>query len=363
MSKNINVPKLRFKDFSGDWEDKYTIDIAPLQRGFDLPVAQIKSGSYPVVFSNGILKTHIDYKAIAPGVVTGRSGTIGTVTYVTNNYWPHNTALWVTDFKGNDTKFIYYFYLNFNLDKYGTGSGVPTLNRNDVHCIKKSIPKKAEQEKIAAFLTYVDTRIEQLTKKESLLQQYKKGIMQKIFSQEIRFKADDGTDFPDWEEKKLGKITNKKSSNISANQLDENNGCYKIYGATGYLKSIDFFTEKEPFISIVKDGAGVGRVLLCDSESSVLGTLDIIKNNENINLYYVYCLLNRIKFEKYIVGSTIPHIYFKDYSSERVQVPCLAEQNKIAEFLSSIDNKIEQTNQQLTATKQFKKALLQQMFV
>jgi type I restriction enzyme S subunit len=74
-------------------------------------------------------------------------------------------------------------------------------------------------------------------------------------------------------------------------------------------------------------------------------------------------LLNRIKFEKYIVGSTIPHIYFKDYSSERVQVPCLAEQNKIAEFLSSIDNKIEQTNQQLTATKQFKKALLQQMFV
>ena len=187
--------------------------------------------------------------------------------------------------------------------------------------------------------------------------------MQKIFSQEIRFKADDGTDFPDWEEKKLGKITNKKSSNISANQLDENNGCYKIYGATGYLKSIDFFTEKEPFISIVKDGAGVGRVLLCDSESSVLGTLDIIKNNENINLYYVYCLLNRIKFEKYIVGSTIPHIYFKDYSSERVQVPCLAEQNKIAEFLSSIDNKIEQTNQQLTATKQFKKALLQQMFV
>ncbi|RTK95600.1 MAG: restriction endonuclease subunit S, partial [Neisseriaceae bacterium] len=213
MSKNINVPKLRFKDFSGDWEEKYTIDIAPLQRGFDLPVAQIKSGSYPVVFSNGILKTHIDYKAIAPGVVTGRSGTIGTVTYVTNNYWPHNTALWVTDFKGNDTKFIYYFYLNFNLDKYGTGSGVPTLNRNDVHCIKKSIPKKAEQEKIAAFLTYVDTRIEQLTKKESLLQQYKKGVMQKIFSQEIRFKADDGTDFPDWEEKKLGKITNKKSSN------------------------------------------------------------------------------------------------------------------------------------------------------
>ena len=187
--------------------------------------------------------------------------------------------------------------------------------------------------------------------------------MQKIFNQEIRFKADDGSEFCDWEEKKLGDISTKKSSNISANTLEENNGKYKIYGASGLLKYVDFYNEKNDYISIVKDGAGVGRVSLCDKESSVLGTLDIIKEKERINLKFVYLLLTRIHFEKYIVGSTIPHIYYKDYSLEKVKIPCLEEQTKIANFLSSIDKKIENTKTQLEKTKEFKKALLQQMFV
>ena len=136
----MNVPALRFKEFSGDWEVTLILNFAPLQRGFDLPVSTIVDGKFPVVFSNGILKHHNEYKVIAPGVVTGRSGTIGNVTYVEENYWPHNTSLWVTDFKNNIPKFVYYFYIQFDLSKLGTGSGVPTLNRNDVHSKNILIP-------------------------------------------------------------------------------------------------------------------------------------------------------------------------------------------------------------------------------
>ena len=228
---------------------------------------------------------------------------------------------------------------------------------------KINIPSIKEQEQFGTFILSVDTKINQLTKKKNLLEQYKKGIMKKLFSQEIRFKADDGGDYPDWVEKKLIDISVKKSSNISANTIRENNGDYKIYGASGYLQNVNFYREEKPYISMVKDGAGVGRTRLCEAKSSVLGTIDIIKPIIPNNLNFLYSLINQINFNKYITGSTIPHIYFKDYSQEKIKTPIPKEQQKIANFLSSIDNKISKTTQQLTQTQQFKKALLQKMFV
>jgi len=171
------------------------------------------------------------------------------------------------------------------------------------------------------------------------------------------------TEYSDWEEKKLGEICHKKSSNISANSLEENNGEYTIYGAIGFLKRVDFYREEAAYISIVKDGAGVGRVLMCAPKTSVLGTLDIIINNTGVDLYFLYLSLQNIEFIKYITGSTIPHIYFRDYSKEFIEVPSLEEQTKIANFLSAIDNKINLVNRQLKQTRQYKKGLLQQMFV
>ena len=142
------------------WREVKIIDFSPLQRGFDLPAAQIKEGTYPVVYSNGIKNHHSEYKAKAPGVVTGRSGTIGEVTYVTQDYWPHNTSLWVTDFKGNHPKFVFYFLQNLRLDRFYAGSGVPTLNRNDVHKKSILIPTLPEQKAIASLLEKWDIAIE-----------------------------------------------------------------------------------------------------------------------------------------------------------------------------------------------------------
>ncbi|MEP5254332.1 MAG: restriction endonuclease subunit S [Winogradskyella arenosi] len=237
------------------------------------------------------------------------------------------------------------------------------INLGEIGLCKISYPTLPEQQKIAAFLTDIDDKITKLTKKKELLEQYKKGIMQKIFNQELRFKDENGNAFPKWVEKKLGEVAIKQSSNISANTIEDNVGEYKIYGASGLLKKIDFYREEEPYVSIVKDGAGVGRTLLCDAYSSVLGTLDIIKPKKGVNLYFIYCLLNNLNFLKFITGSTIPHIYFKDYSTVKIKIPSLAEQTKIANFLSDIDLKIEALNTKIENSKSFKKGLLQKMFV
>ena len=127
-----------------NWDVKPLKEVAPLQRGFDLPYSSIKKGLYPVVFSNGVGAFHSTYMVKGPGVVTGRSGTIGKIHYVENDYWPHNTALWVTDFHNNDPLFVYYLFKTIPWDLYNSGSGVPTLNRNDVHDYLVAVPSKNE---------------------------------------------------------------------------------------------------------------------------------------------------------------------------------------------------------------------------
>jgi len=169
-----------------NWEVKTLGDIAPLQRGFDLPNSQLKQGNYPVVYSNGILNYHLEKKVKAPGVVTGRSGTIGQVTYVNQDYWPHNTSLWVTNFFDNFPRFIFYLYNYIGLEKFAAGSGVPTLNRNDVHSFKVFIPLRDEQEKIVKIL---DTQGRASEKEEEYLKklkQKKQGLMQDLLTGKVR---------------------------------------------------------------------------------------------------------------------------------------------------------------------------------
>src|SRR5690606_32409684 len=183
-----------------------------------------------------------------------------------------------------------------------------------------------------------------------------------LLSQKIRFKNETGNNYPDWKRIKIEEVCEKQSSNISANKIEDNSGEFPIYGATGFLKNIDFYEIESDYIAILKDGAGVGRLLLCNGKSSVLGTLDIIKP-KNINLYFLYCLLSNIDFNKYIIGSTIPHIYFKDYKNEYCMIPSLEEQTKIADFLSKISEKIETEKKILELLEQQKKYFLQHLFV
>jgi type I restriction enzyme S subunit len=177
----------RLPGFSRDWKPKRLRDIAPLQRGFDLPTSQIRPGPYPVIYSNGLLNYHARFMVTGPGVVTGRSGTIGKVHYVNQDFWPHNTSLWVTSFKGNDPKFIFFLYSYLGFERFAAGSGVPTLNRNDAHSFYVDFPDdRDEQIAIAAVLSDMDTDIAVLEQRRDKTRAIKQGMMQELLTGKTR---------------------------------------------------------------------------------------------------------------------------------------------------------------------------------
>ena len=146
-------------DVPDGWAAGQVLDFFQLQRGHDLPVQDRKLGSVPIIASNGVVGFHDQSSLAGPGVITGRSGTIGNVSFVEGAYWPLNTALYVRDFKGADPKFVYYFLQNFPLKDHSTGTGVPTLNRNDVHAVEVVFPPLGEQRQIVEVLRSVDEAI------------------------------------------------------------------------------------------------------------------------------------------------------------------------------------------------------------
>ncbi|MBA3284841.1 MAG: restriction endonuclease subunit S [Nitrosopumilus sp.] len=156
-------------------------EIAPLQRGFDLPNGKIIEGEYQVGYSNGFSKSHNDYRVEGPGVFTGRSGTIGNVFYSNEKYWPHNTTLWVTNFNDNFPKYIYHLYSSLNFENHSAGTGVPTLNRNDIHKIKVRIPPKNIQIQIAEKLDSMASQINAFKKNLEISKQIQKQLINQIF--------------------------------------------------------------------------------------------------------------------------------------------------------------------------------------
>ena len=179
--------KRRLPGFEGEWEVKRLGDVAPLQRGFDLPNPKLEDGPYPVVYSNGVMNHHAAFQVKGPGVVTGRSGTIGKVHYVANDFWPHNTSLWVTNFRGNDPKFIFYLLSGMGIERFASGSGVPTLNRNDLHDQSIRIPSETrEQVAIAAVLTDLDTDLDASNQQLAKAKLLKQGMMQQLLTGKIR---------------------------------------------------------------------------------------------------------------------------------------------------------------------------------
>lgn len=382
--RQTNIPKLRFPEFKGEWEEKKMLDVAPLQRGFDLPTSDVIEGDIPVVYSNGILRTHNEYKVKAPGVVTGRSGTIGKVTFVEEDYWPHNTSLWVTDFKENEPKYIFYLYNQINLEKYNAGSTVPTLNRNDVHIVKVKIPKRPEQQKIASFLGAVDDKIAGLQKKKDLLEGYKKGMMQRLFSQSFRFTDANGNPFPDWEEKKLGDIGQFTSgTGFSESEQGGKSGIpfLKVsdmnllgnesvittanhYVSNEQIQRLRYKPIKQKSIIFAKVGAAVFL------ERKRLASNFLIDNNmmafipaKDAVIEFLKIVFDMMRLSKYAQTGALPSYNAGDLKTIKIKTPHIDEQKKIADFLSAIDDKIALVADELSHAKTFKKGLLQQMFV
>lgn len=147
----------------------------------------------------------------------------------------------------------------------------------------------------------------------------------------------------------LGDVCKKETSGIAQKDLKNVNGKYPIFGASGLIKHVDFYQQEKKYIAVVKDGAGIGRTMLLPGHSSVIGTLQYIipKDNNEIDIDYLFYAINFMKLEKYFSGATIPHIYFKDYQREPLKLPELDEQKKISSLFKRIDVLLENRRKQL----------------
>lgn len=165
-----------------------------------------------------------------------------------------------------------------------------------------------------------------------------------------------------WEIKKIKDICDKASSNIAMNKITDIDGIYPVYGASGFVQNVDFFHRDTPYIGIVKDGAGVGRVNVYPAYSSLLGTLQYILPKEGNSINYVAYALKSLNLASSVTGATIPHIYFKDYGESTILVPPLPEQERIVSELDLISGVIEKKKQQLKELDSLAQSIFYEMF-
>jgi type I restriction enzyme S subunit len=270
-----------------------------------------------------------------------------------------------------------------------TGGGIKHLTRETFSLLQIPMISLPEQRKIADFLTAVDGRIGQLSQKKALLEDYKKGVMQQLFTQALRFKDDHGNDFPDWEKKKLGEVgafkngINKDKSEFGfgtpfVNLMDVfgkrvlNQANFGLINSTEKERSsYDLRAGDVLFIRSSVKRTGVGEAVIIEEniEAAVYSGFLIRFRQKGQHLtsgFMTYCFSSpafRKELLSYATTSANTNINQESLAEVAVAIPSLPEQTKIANFLTALDRKIESVSQQITHTQAFKKGLLQQMFV
>ena len=164
------------------------------------------------------------------------------------------------------------------------------------------------------------------------------------------------------EKVRLGDVCSKDSSNIAQKDLDNKDGTFPIYGASGFIKNVDFYKQEKEYIAVVKDGAGVGRVMKCPAKSSVIGTMQYILPKENINIDFLAFAMENMNLAKYYTGATIPHIYFKDYSKEEIPSLTPEEQDYVAKKMNKIIELIDKRKAQIEKLDELVKARFVELF-
>lgn len=211
-------------------------------------------------------------------------------------------------------------------------------------------PDIEEQKKIADFLSLIDQRIEKQRQLVENLKKYKRGALSRVFNDVL-------------ETVKLSDISNFISSaRTLSTTLNGNKGIYPVYDAAGIAGYIDYYDIDSDYITIVKDGSGVGRLQKCDKKSSFIGTLGALVA-KNCTTDFLYAVLQTIDFSKFVTGMAIPHIYYRDYKSTLLPFPSEEKQHFISQLLKKFDIYIENETQKLTNMLAYKQGLLQQMFI
>ena len=394
MSKVAHTPQLRFPEFSGDWEEKKLSDISDVRDGTHESPKYVLDG-FPLITSKNLLSNgSIDFENInlvseedytninkrskvdINDILFGMIGTIGNPVIVKETGFAIKNVALIKQQKELLNKFMIFYLSGNSIAKQfyieNTGGTQKFLALGVIRSLKIKFPPDTEQQKIAAFLTAVDNKIEQLSKKQELLGEYKKGLMQQIFSQAIRFKADDGSEFPDWEEKKLGDVSDcldNRRQPLNGAERNQMKGDIPYYGANGIVDYVNDYIFDEELVLLAEDGGNFNDFSSKPIAQKISGKAwvnnhaHILKAKNIIATDFLFYSLVHKDIRRYIVGGSRAKLNKSDLLSIKTILPPLEEQAKIASFLSSIDNKIEQVGKQLDESKQFKKALLQQMFV
>lgn len=390
-----NVPKLRFPGFARDWSPgtigSHGITIIDGDRGANYPKSSdfMEQGDCLFLSAKNVTKTGFVFDEmsfisaskdaamskgkLSPGdIVLTTRGSLGHVALFSPTVRHRSIrinsgmVLLRTGTK-NDPAFIYQQLISDRfqreVERVSFGSAQPQLTVTGIKKMPASVCSLPEQHKIASFLGAVDTKIAQLARKKALLEDYKKGCIQQLFSQKIRFKDDDGNDFPDWEEKRLGELA--KVSTGSSNREDSGDaGDYVFFDRSNDERWSSRYLFDDEAIIVAGEGKDFppryfkGKF---DLHQRAYAITDFGHNLAKFLFYWISW--HRAHFLKFSVGSTMPSLRMAAFDKFPVSLPHPDEQRKIADFLSAIDRKIELVGQELEQAKTFKKGLLQQMFV
>ena len=392
-----NIPKLRFPEFKGEWEEKKLNSIFTkiTQRNSDNQNSNVITNSA----TEGLVSQR-DYfdKDIANKDKTDNYFIIKNGDFVYNPrkssaapYGPFTqykllddgivSPLYLCLRKNNsevESKYLenYFKTTCWHQYIYENGSSGARHDRVSIHddvllAMPIKVPSFPEQQKIADFLSNVDSIITAEKKILNTLQKKKKALMQKLFTQQLRFKSDDGKDFPAWEEKKLGEcveILDSQRKPIESKERANRKGEYPYYGASGIIDYIDDYLFEGESILLGEDGANIINrnsrlAFIATGKYWVNNHAHIMKANaDNLN-YFICEYLESLDYSKICAGSAQPKLTQDVIRNLTIKAPCKAEQQKIADCLSSMDSLIQTQQKVVTTWQQRKKALLQQMFV
>ena len=391
-------PKLRFKEFDGDWQkttigakseivtsgsrdwaqyysdsgDKFIRMTNLVRNGINLDLSDLRFVQLPVGSNEG-KRTSLEKGDILISI-TAELGKLGWIPEgLGTAYINQHTAL-VRMKNTLDSKFVAYALstekYNNKLNSLNDSGAKAGLNLGTIRSFELTIPSKPEQTQIASFLSVVDEKISQLTQKLELLSQYKQGMMQKLFSQQIRFKADDGSEFGEWENilvKEIFDVTRGQvlavSNTVSVADADYK---YPVFSSQTKQKGLMGFYKKylfEDALTWTTDGANAGDVNFRKGKFYCTNVCGVLLSKKGYANLCIAEILNKVT-HKYVSYVGNPKLMNNVMSEIPITIPSnLEEQTKIANFLSSIDQKIEVVAQQIEQAKQWKKGLLQNMFI
>jgi type I restriction enzyme S subunit len=299
-------------------------DVLTLQRGFDITKSEQSEGEVPIISSSGISSYHNKCKVKGPGVIIGRKGTLGTVHFIRTNYWPHDTTLWVKDFKENDPKFLNYFLKTLKLENFDVGASNPTLNRNHVHKIKIIFPKRIHtQKQIAAILSAYDDLIENNNRRIALLEKMAEEIYHEWFVR-LRFpgheKVKKVKGVPEtWDNTRFGEFCMlKRGYDLPDASVEP--GDYPVIASTSIKTYHNEFKTKPPVITTGRSGS-LGTVLMVNCKAWPLNTALYVKNFFGNSPYLVFYTLKNMGLEKFNSGAGIPTLNRNHINGIKMAVP------------------------------------------